>query len=186
MAIRADSYSSAAEVVAFTPQVLDGQSSFNSTTQPTLTQVEKFIDRASGYLNAAIAGAGLSPAGIIANSTAKLTCDDWVTARASEYVELTKRGVGYSEAEGQRIFGFANLYKKAADFVGEMALGWKRLGVTVAHPLAEGLQSTGQDNQTQRADYTDATLEQPIFTRELFDNKREVYYGYEDTGDDQP
>jgi len=61
MAIRADSFSSTSEVKAFTRHLLDGQSAFNSTTRPTATELEKFIDRASGVLNVAIARAGFTP-----------------------------------------------------------------------------------------------------------------------------
>jgi hypothetical protein len=53
MAIRGDSYSSTGEVKAFTRHLLNGQSNFNSTTRPTVTELEKFIDRASGVLNLA-------------------------------------------------------------------------------------------------------------------------------------
>src|SRR5512145_2945202 len=108
MAIRADSYSSTSEVKAFTRHLLDGQSAFNSTTRPTGTELEKFIDRASGVLNLALGGGGFAPSSVIANSTAKLACDDWVTSRAAEYVELTQRGTGYSDAEGSRTAAFRN------------------------------------------------------------------------------
>ena len=46
MTLRLDSYASVAEVTAFTRHLLDGQSAFNSTTRPTVTELEKFIDRA--------------------------------------------------------------------------------------------------------------------------------------------
>jgi hypothetical protein len=60
MTLRADSYSSVNEVLAFTRYHLDGQNAFNSTTQPTVTEVEKFVDRASGLLNVALKGEGLT------------------------------------------------------------------------------------------------------------------------------
>jgi hypothetical protein len=168
MTIRADSYSSTSEVKAFTRHLLDGQSSFNSTTRPSSTELEKFIDRASGVLNFAIANAGFTPAAIHANSTAKLACDDWVTARASEYAELSRRGVGYSDQEGSRTTVFHNLSKSAAEFAS--SLGFVRLGVTQAYKMSDGLAFTGMDSRTNRADPSDSSVEQPFADRRQFDN----------------
>lgn len=170
MTIRADSYSSTAEVKAFTRHLLDGQSAFNSTTRPTGTELEKFIDRASGVLNLAISAGGFTPANIAANSTAKLACDDWVTARAAEYVEVTQRGVGYSEGEGSRTSAFRNLNKSANEFVSLNSLGFVRLGVTQSNKKSDGLAFTGLDAQADRSDPTDSSLEQPLFKRRIFDN----------------
>jgi hypothetical protein len=167
MAIRSDSYSSVTEVTAFTRHLLDGSLSYNSTTRPTVSEVEKFIDRASGVLNAAVATAGLKTP--ITNSTAKLACDDWVTARATEYVELTQRGTGFSEEEGNRL-GFKNLFKNATQFVTELRGGFIQFGVTQTQAISTGLAFTGMDAQGQRDDPQDSTLEQPVFARRMFDD----------------
>lgn len=174
MAIRADSYSSTSEVKAFTRHLLGGQSAFNSTTRPTATEVEKFIDRVSGYLNVALWKIGFDPTSIRANSTAKLSCDDWVTARSAEYVELTQRGTGYSDDEGSRTGVFRNLYTAADKFVDEMVLGWKYMGVAVSHPVSAGLAFTGLAAQDNRADPSDSSIVQPHFRRGQFDNPESV------------
>ena len=170
MAIRADSYSSTSEVIAVTRHLLDGQSTLNSTTRPKLTEVEKFIDRASGVLNLAIGAGGFSPTSIIANSTAKLACDDWVTARAAEWAELSRRGAGYSDQEGSRTASFANLSKSAEQFVSMNSLGFVRLGVTQGYKASDGLSFTGLDVQSERADRDDTSREQPFAERHQFDN----------------
>ena len=170
MAIRADSYSSTSEVKAFTRHLLDGQSTWNSTSRPTLTDMEKFIDRASGVLNSALASAGLPPANVRANTTAKLSADDWVTARASEYAELSRRGAGYSDGEGSRTAAFRNLYKSAEEFVAANSLGFIRLGVTQTTKLSSGLVFTAQDAQADRPDRSDTSLEQPFAERKQWDN----------------
>jgi len=170
MAIRGDSFGTVNEVTAYARHLLDGQSAFNSTTRPTLTEVEKFIDRASGVLNSAISGAGFAPSAIYANSTAKLACDDWVVSQATQYVELTQRGKGFTAAEGDRGGAFAGLYKGAAGFAKMYALPWKRLGVAVTDPAHLGLEFTASAERSQRADPSDSTLEQPKFRRGLFDN----------------
>lgn len=176
MTIRADSYGSTAEVKAFTRNLLDGQTAFNSTTRPTVTEVEKFLDRASGTLNLALRTAGFAPANIIANSTAKLACDDWTVARACEYAELTHRGVGYSDAEGSRTAAFRNLTKSANDFVNANSLGFVREGVSQGYKKSDGLAFTGQDAQDDRTDPSDTSMEQPFAVRRQWDNKRIVNF----------
>ena len=169
MAIRNDSYGSTAEVLAFSRYLLAGQSNFNSTTRPTITEVEKFIDRASGALNVALAKAGLGVP--VTNTTAKLLLDEWVVTKTVEHVELTQRGTGFSDGEGSRYIGFRNLHKAADEFVTTNAMGLKRIGVTIDVQLNQGLAYTGLDAQADRADPDDSSLEQPKFKRGLFDNE---------------
>jgi hypothetical protein len=170
MTIRSDTYSSVAEITAYTRHLLDGQASYNSTTRPTLAEVEATLNRISGVLNLAISGGGYSPSAILANSTAKLACDDWVTVMTAQHVELTQRGTGYSEAEGSRVGGFRSLYPSAADFVKSKSVGFVNLGITPARRLSGGLAYTGMTAQADRADPSDSTLEQPLFERRKFDN----------------
>ena len=171
MTIRSDSYSSTGEVKAFTRHLLDGQSAFNSTTRPSATELEKFIDRASAALNLSLAKTGLSPSGVRANSTAKLACDDWVTAQAAMYVEMTQRGTGWSDAQGNRTSYFKGLYGRADEFTKGNALGFKRLGVTVSAPMSQGLTFTGLDALDERADPDDTALAQPKFRLGQFESE---------------
>ena len=169
MTIRADSYSSTAEVKAFTRHLLDGQSAFNSTTRPRSTELEGFIDKASGVLNLALSVGGFAPSAVRANTTAKLACDDWVTNYAVRYVELTQRGTGYSEQDGSRTAAF-KMGKDATAFVKDMALGFINLGVTQGVKKSDGLQFTGMTRQGLRTDPQDTTKEQPFATRRQFDD----------------
>jgi hypothetical protein len=131
--------------------------------------VEKFIDRASGTLNVAIASIGFSPAKVRANSTAKLACDDWVTMKATRYIETTQRGTGYSDAEGSRLAAFD--VDGANEFVNSLALGFKRLGIAQSYRASDGLQYTGLTIQSDRSDPDDADLEQPKFKRGQWDSE---------------
>jgi len=167
MAIRDDSYGSVDEVVALTRRLLEGESTFNTRTVPTGTEVEKFIDRASATMNVALERAGFSTP--VTNTTAKLLIDDWVVARSAEYVEMTRGGIGFTTAQGTRIVAIKELHKKAKEFVNENSLGFKRLGVGVDHKTSEGLAFTALDAQADRADPDDSDLEQPKFKRGLFD-----------------
>lgn len=170
MAIRADSFSSTAEVKAFTRHLLDGQNAFNTTTRPRATELEKFIDRASGVLNSALARAGFAPSGVYANSTAKLSCDDFVTNYAVRYVELTQRGTGYSEEEGSRTAAFGVKWEDAIKFAQSNALSFVELGISQRRKLSDGLSYTGLTAQKDRTDPDDTSLEQPFATRRQFDN----------------
>lgn len=182
MAIRGDSFSSAAEVLAYTRHLLDGQSTFNSTTRPTLTELEKFIDRTSGVLNIAFSEAGFTPSNIYGNSTAKLMADDWVTLRAAQYTELTQRGTGFGELEGSRLQDLG-LYQDAVNFAKSVSLGLKRLGITVTDNASDGLTFTAFDKHSQRADPDNTSLEQPKFRRGMFDSPGTVQDGA--TGEDE-
>lgn len=170
MAIRSDSYSSTSEVKAFTRHLLDGQNAFNSTTRPTSTELEKFIDRASGVLNSVIPALGYSAAAVRANSTAKLACDDWVTAQAAMYVEMTQRGTGFSDAEGSRTWYFKGLYGRASEFLKEFSLSFSNMGISQSFSSANGLQFTALDIQANRADPDDTSRAQPFAQRGQFDN----------------
>ena len=168
MTIRADSYGSTGEVVAITRHLLRGQTTYNTTTVPSATEVEKFIDRASGALNVAIRVRGLTTP--ITNTTSKLDCDNWVTGKAAEFVELVLRGAGSREQTGTSRFQFmSGLSKDANEFVSLNSLGWIRLGVTEAARMSDGLKFTAETIQKDRGDPDDTTLEQPVFKRDLFD-----------------
>ena len=167
MAIRSDSYSSAAEVLALTRHLLDGEPTFNSETRPTLTEVEKFIDRSSGVLNSALWGAGFDPANVTANSTAKLSCDDWVTIRAANWVESTQRLAGFSDLPNEKPEDLQSMAQEAVD--GWM-LGFARMGITVSDPAHQGLQFTAMDDHDERSDPDSDTIEQPLFRRRMFEN----------------
>ena len=168
MALRGDSYGTVAEVLAFTKHLLGSEVTFNAATKPTGTEVEKFIDRASGILNVAMEGVGLTTP--VVNSTAKLACDDWVVSHATAYVELTQRGAGYDGTENTRSGSFLKLHDDAAVFAKQVSLGFQRLGVSDGYSLSDGLQFTGEEIQKDRDDPDDDTMEQPKFTRGLFDN----------------
>jgi hypothetical protein len=168
MTIRSDSYGSTTEVKAFTRHLLDGQSAFNSTTRPTATELERFIDRVSGILNTVLAGEGLTVP--VTNSTAKLVCADFVTTEAAGYVELTQRGAGASQDENSRAGSLLGIHKRVRGFVNDFAFGFKRLGVGISHELSEALEFTGLDVYSDRADPDDSSLAQPHFRRGQFDN----------------
>lgn len=170
MAIRDDSYSSVEEVETFNIHLFDGQGGYDSTTRPTLTQVEKFIDRTSAMLNVALARWGLSTP--VTNSTAKLACDNWVTLKTAEYCELTAPSTGaFSPTDETRAGVDKSLAGQADLFARNNVRSFRALGVgyTAAHP-GVGLKFTGETVYADRADPDDSTLRQPRFRRGMFEN----------------
>ena len=171
MALRADSYSSVAGIVPFSREFLDNESSFNSTTIPTVTEVESLIDEISGVLNISLRKGGFSPANITANSTTKLACDAWTRGVAVQYVEITHSGVGFGGSEDGRVGFMDNIYKTADDFVMAAALGFEREGITVTNAVHKGLSFTATTKRVNRSDPDNTSLEQPKIRRGIFDNE---------------
>lgn len=164
MAISADSYSSVADIVAVTRHLLDGASSFDVNTTPTLTEVEAFIDDLSGMLNTAIAAAGFPIP--ITNATAKSACDIWTRSKVVAWVESTQRGAGYDgETNTNRPDWFMGLYGPAKAFVEEMTEGWVNLGINQTSAASDALTFTALNIHSERSDPTVTTREQPLFRR---------------------
>ena len=166
-AVSTNDYSSISDVLAFTRHLMDGQSTYNSTTRPSLSEVTRFLTRASALMNSALIGQGLAVP--ISQADAKAAVDDWVTAQTVEYIELTKRGVGYSEESGVRT-AFKDLSKNARNWAKDNRLAFIRLGVTESHKKSDGLVFTGIDAQEDRVDPDDNSLAQPKFKIGLFDS----------------
>ena len=169
MAIRSDSYSSTDEVLTMTRHLLEGEVTFNSTTRPTLVEVEGFINQASGALNVSLAKHGLQNADIALNGTATLACDSWVRMRATQFAEMTHPVQGFQGDNDSRAELFGQMFKDADKFVSTNVLGWKRLDISVADPTNQGLSNAAETKQSSRSDPDDSSLSQPLFKRGLFD-----------------
>jgi hypothetical protein len=170
MSLRADSYGTVAEVQALCSYMLGGESAFNSTTNPTLTTVETFVNRASGALNVALAGLGITTLPIT-NSTAKLSCDSWVVERAAEYADYIHSGQRIlRELQDGRIVGLRALQASANAEAEALYPGFVALGVSASGEYAgAGLKFTGEDATDQRDDLSDTSLRPPRFKKGMFD-----------------
>ena len=104
---------------------------------------------------------------IITNTTAKLTCSDWVRWQSLNYVEMVQPHGGFS---GEAAMEFGTV-EGAMEFAARVAPGFTRLGVTRTNKVSEGLTFTGLDAQADRTDPDVTSREQPKFKRGLFDNE---------------
>ena len=171
MTLRGDSYSNVADVVALTKHLIEGETTFNSTTDPTVTEVEGMIDEVSGVLNIAFRKQGFAPSAIKVNSTATQAADSWVRTWATSFVELTAPFQGLTGGDDDRSTLMRNIYEDAEQWVSQHALGFKREGVAVADISSQGVVFTAETKQSDRTDKDDTGLEQPLFKRHQFDNK---------------
>lgn len=160
-------YSSVAEVVAQTRHLLDGAKTFDESTTPPRSDVLKFLTYTDAALNSALATAGFATP--ITDTDVKPALDAWATAKAALWVEMTQRGVGYSDEAGSRTSVFASLSPDAHEFVKQNMVGWKRLGATMSINTSDGLSYTGLDRHSQRSDPDNTTREQPMFRRRKWD-----------------
>jgi hypothetical protein len=145
MAIGANSYGSVAEVEALTPRYLD-DGSYDGDTQPTLTQVETFIDRVSGILNVLLAQAGFAVP--VTQADAKLALDDFAVDQAVQLCHANHGAGPYApgsaELRGRR--ARTAIIAEAAAFIAEHAAGFEALGAERTRSLTDGLQCREQDD----------------------------------------
>lgn len=167
MAINANSYGTVSEVAALTRLYLAGETEFSSSTRPTLTDVETWIDRCSGLLNLALANCGFSTP--VSQADAKFACDMWVVEKVAALVELSQPTAAFGEEPNPRAAYFQTLGQNATQWVQENELGFKTLGVSVSDASSAALVSTGETVQSSRPDATNTGIEQPFFTRRQFD-----------------
>lgn len=163
MAIGANSYGSVAEVAALTPlyATATGQT-YDANTRPTLTQVEKFIDRVSGIVNVLLAEAGFAIP--VSQATAKLLLDDFVVMQVVHLAEFANgAGPFVSGGTEMRYESPTRVIMRDAElFIAAHAAGIEALFSTRTRHLTYGLQIRTED------DAGDEIV--PIFQRKMMEN----------------
>ena len=161
MAIGSNSYGSVAEVAALTLRYTNA-GSYDATTRPTLTQVEKFVDRVSGILNVLLAEAGFAIP--VTQADAKLALDDFAVDQAGELCHAANGSGTY--APGSEVLRGRTpreaIINAAVKFVTEHADGLEALGATRDRHLTNGLTCRTED------DAGDAL--EPVFQRKQMGN----------------
>ncbi|RMD64627.1 hypothetical protein D6833_04145 [Candidatus Parcubacteria bacterium] len=161
MAIGANSYGSVEEVAALVPRYTSN-GSFTSSTRPTLTQVEQFIDRISGVLNVMLAAEGFAIP--ITQADAKLACDEIVVSAVVDLCHAANSaGRFYTDRELRGKSPFSVIRAELAEWVQEHAAGFERIGATRSTSLAEQIAYRDVD------DAGDDVF--PIFQRKGFGNQ---------------
>ena len=82
-------YSSASDVAMYCPELVDGGTTFTTTTKPTLAQVNKMIDRGYSAVNARLAARGYAVP-VLASADAYETLTDLEALYAASRAQLVR------------------------------------------------------------------------------------------------
>lgn len=154
-------YGSPAGVAAYVKHATNGVGEFDSTTTPTLTEVEGFLTRLSARVDGWCAAQGYVVPVAAAQAAAAL--GEYVNLGGAGLVELAQRTGGYSsEDENRRENRFLKEFGEVREFIESGALG--NLGASSTKTIGPlyGLSAGGR-----AADGGPLT---PIFTRGSFGN----------------
>jgi hypothetical protein len=128
MALDANSYGSVGGVAAYTRRLANASSTFDSTTRPTLVEVEAFLDQCSDVLNGWLVRSGyVIP---VTNANAVNVLARYANIGAAGHVELSQRAGGYdADDENRRENKFLDLFALAESYIESGALA--ALGATM-------------------------------------------------------
>lgn len=155
-------YGTVAGVAAYVQHMTNSAGSFDVTTEPTLTQVEAFLDQTCDTLNGWLAQAGYTIP--VTNARAADVLARWANLGAAGLCELSQRTAGISEAENRRHNTFLEMFQEAQGYIQSGALS--ALGAAVssdsAPPPLAGLRVGGAT--------AGGLALKPIFTRRFAGN----------------
>lgn len=162
MAIGANSYGSVAEVASLVRRFTNN-GSFDTSTIPTLAQVEKYIDQVSSLLNMALAGEGFTIP--ITQADAKTACDSMVMEIASELVKVANSTGRYftDKALENGVSPMRAVRSEIYSWVVSQISGFAALGVS------RGGSGSSSGILTRDSD-EDGEAVEPIFQRKNFGN----------------
>jgi len=159
MSIGANSYGSVADVAALVRRFTNN-GSFDTTTVPTLTQVERFIDIVSGSLNIALSGEGFTIP--VSQADAKAALDGVVTEAVSDLVQAANStGRFFTDKAIERgVSPMRAIRREMSEWVEEQIAGFAALGVSRSGGTSSGILSRDSDE--------DGNEVSPLFTRRGF------------------
>jgi hypothetical protein len=159
MTIDANSYGSVDGVAALTKRFTNN-GSFDTTTTPTLTHVEGFIDAVSATLNMALAGEGFAIP--VSQATAKAALDSVVVEAASDLVQAANStGRFFTEKALERgVSPLRAVRRELAEWVESQINGFSALGVSRNTGTTSGILSRESDEDSNEVS--------PLFTRKGF------------------
>ncbi len=161
MSVSARSYGTAAMVAALAPRYANS-GSFDTTTRPTLTQVEVWIDQMSAFVNTLLAEAGFTipiTQVDVVNMLAGLVCS--AVSDRCEYANRTGRF--WTETAVDRGISIEKVLRaEISDWIGAHAKGIENLGAARAS-------ETGSEIAYREADNAGDPVV-PLFQRKAFND----------------
>jgi hypothetical protein len=150
-------------VGGLTPRYANQSGTFDTTTRPTLAQVEAYIDQVSGIVNSYLAQAGFSVPVTQPDVTLALTMFvQEEVAAVAEGVNGSGRFGPTTNTPGKR-GRFAVLTEDARTFIEGQAFGFELLGAERKSGIADSIAFRETDQS--------GNLVAPIFEREAFGNE---------------
>lgn len=145
MAIAANSYGSVADVAALTRRFTNN-GSFDTTTVPTLTQVERFIDVVSGTLNIALSGEGFTIP--VTQADAKAALDAVVTEAVADLVQAANStGRFFTDKAIERgVSPMRAVRREMSEWIESQITGFAALGVSRNSGTTSGILSKESDD----------------------------------------
>lgn len=162
MTIGANSYGSTAGVAAYT-SAYTNSGAYDATTQPTLTQVEGWIDEVSGIANTALKSLGFAIP--VTQADAKLALQGVVNQQVADLCHAAhSSGRFFSErALNSRLSSMGMIRNELVDFVQMNAAGWEALGAGRASSEKDEIGFRDTDNRGNKTF--------PLFQRDAFGNR---------------
>jgi hypothetical protein len=166
MPVGANSYGSAADVAALTNSYLNASNAYDTTTIPTLAQVEGWIDQVSGIMNAALAGQGFTVP--VTQADAVLAIKSIIVESVADLSHAANLAGRYftNSAQERGITAMSAIRKQILEWVESFASGLEALGVARAG-------ETGGGDILSRTIDTAGDDITPIFQRKGFGNRFE-------------
>lgn len=163
MTIGANSYGSTSDVAALTPRYASTSGVYDTTTRPTLAQVERQMDLVSGLVNALLAQQGFSIP--VSQADCVLSLAFFVeqeVAAICEGINGSGRFGPTTKSEGGK-GRFALIMDDVETFIDANAAGFERMGATRNYSVTAGMSYRDTD---ERGDDVF-----PIFQRDAFGNQ---------------
>jgi len=163
MSVYDHSYGTPADVAALVPRYTDSTTRvFNSSTRPTIQQVETYIDRISAILNVLLAEQGFAIP-VVQQDAAMALAELVIESVIDLCHAANSAGRFFSDRELRGQSPMKILRNELADWIETHAAGFENLGATRSTSNAEQIGYRGEDEGG------DSTF--PIFQRSGFGNE---------------
>lgn len=160
MSVGAHSYGQASDIAALTPRFCP-TGNFDSSTRPTIQQVEKWIDRVSAVLNTLLKEQNFSiPA---TQADVVLLLEQFVVTQVADLANYANSAGRFFSDKNLTVGPWQAIQKEAADFIEKHAGGLQNLGATRNVAGLDALDFRSTDDAGDEIE--------PMFSRKQFGNK---------------
>lgn len=138
MTVGANSYGVATDIAALTNAYLNASGAYDTSTVPTLTQVEGWIDQVSGIMNTALAGQGFTVP--VSQADAVLAIKSFVIEAVTDLAHAANSAGRYftQSALERGVSPMSSIRKQILDWVESFAGGLESLGAERTGDTAGG------------------------------------------------